>query len=314
MKQASSIFVALVLLLNVANAIAEGDGPLAGSPHGMFAVWVDENQKLFSRDGSGDFDDKDDPLDRSFFTKNLSGHTILMHSLVGDTGLGGIVERNGWADKFTPATESTTHLLTDDPGFFIEANVFPGVDYLFSVNFHNALRYFAPGATQWSDPLNHEELVIRDINETDGSGQEGSLVVTVTEDTSDLVGTINISETPGGVFGVGSIHGHLAYELSRPDGQRPPDGAYMLELTLSGRDISGADRPPLVDSDPIFVIFNNRLSTDLDDPMDPRSSAFGRAAAAAEALPEPTTGILLVTLGGGWIVFTRRNRQPTILS
>ena len=118
----------------------------------------------------------------------------------------------------------------------------------------------------------------------------------LTENTSGLRGAINIGVAPG----VGEeVHGHLGYALALNDNSAPPTvGAYMLELTLSALDVSDVQTgPQLADSDPIFVIFNNQLSTE--------GSAV--AVGAAEALPEPSTAMIVTAMGVGLIALRKRS-------
>ncbi len=275
---------------------ALADPPLFAPPHGLMVVEIDENNQLFSNSATGEFDS-------SMIHVNAAGQTILAHNkggfLTGPVRIfpGGIAERDG--DSPTdPATTSSKKLLADDPGIFADGGVFPAPDYVVSMNFHNALRFF--DGVAWTQPVNGEELRIFDLtNNDDTNGPPADLELVMTGETSGLLGTVNIGRTGTAVapINVTGIHGHLGYELSRPDDGVPAVGAYMIELTISATEDPSAGSPVLGDSDPIFVVFNNQLNT----------ADYGQAVSAAQALPEPSTAVIVTAIGvGGLLGFRRR--------
>ena len=267
---------------------AHADAPQFQPPHGMLRVELDDNDKLFADSGAAMFDDP------SFFTTNVLGQTILRHNLGGDNVIGGIAEVDG--DSFNdpeadevPATPASTRLLTDEPGFLIGGEGFPA-DIRVSVNLHNNLQYFAPGGTHWTDPPNGERILVKDliggdntVADTDPPELIQDLEVLITEDTFGALGTISLDisqppQFPG--FPPPLVHAHVGYELSRPDadtGGIPAMGAYMIELTLSGKEFPGPGGLELEDSQPIFVVFNNQLD----------EAGYNAAVTAAEAISQP---------------------------
>ncbi len=263
-----------------------GDDPVVFPPHGMFRVQIDGNNKLFSNSGAAAFDETNNP---GLFTTNAAGHTVFGHN-VGNS----IAEQDGDLAIGNPAGPTSTTLWTDDPGYTANADIFP-VNSVLSLNLHNSLRYFASGGTQWDTPLNGEQLRVFDLfGGDDTGGAAADLSVTITGSTSGHLGTINIdnAEPAGGVIMVTGLHGMMGYELTRADSGIPAQGAYMIELTLSATE-------GLMDSDPIFVVFNNQLG----------ASDFSAAVAAAQTLPEPSTALLVVAVGAGLIGLKRRGTE-----
>lgn len=276
--------------------LAQADPFQWSAPHGMLRVEVDNNNKIFSNTGLFGFENQ--------VSTNAVGQTVLAHNVrqfdsdLGLTPLGGIADRGALPDANNiagiAATANSTLLVTDDPGFLSES--LPE-DQLMRVNFHNSLRFF--NGTSWTSPQNGEELTVFDLSGSDETGGPGAnLQVVLTGSGSDLQGTINIGVSPGGGE---EIHGHLGYALERGDGSNLPPtvGAYMMELTLSALDVSvGGTGLQLQDSDPIFVIFNNQLD----------GSGFDAAVAGAQALPEPST-IMMVVIGAGLIGLRKRGHM-----
>ncbi len=294
MRRCLTLFAAPALLLGAA-AHVSADPPLFQPPHGMLLVEIDDNDKLFSTEGVAGFEGTDK------FTTNAAGNTILMHDLAGTGILGGIAERDG-DSPLNAATATSTKLLADDPGFFIGGGGSPP-NILISVNFHNTLRYFAPGASQWTD-ASGEQLRIFDLTNFDNTGAgDADLQVTLDSASSGEVGTINLDVTqPSAIPGLppAGIHAHVGYELSRPgDSGVPAPGAYMMELTLSGREFPDTGGPVLTNSDPIFVVFNNQLD----------ETQYKAAVTAAEALPEPTTAAIVTALGAAGLMGLRRRHR-----
>ena len=120
--------------------------------------------------------------------------------------------------------------------------------------------------------------------------------------TADVLGRINL-DTKTSTFS--NIHSHLAYELTRPDGDGnptliPSKGAYMVELFLSGDEAGG---PGVVgDSDPLFIAFDHQA-----DAAAP-GSAYANAVATAEALPEPTSFLIFTGLGSCLLILRQHPR------
>ncbi len=301
MKRFCTTAVISALVLGTAHQTRAGDNPVIFPPHGMFRVEIDANNKLFSNSGAAAFDEVNNP---GLFTTNASGHTILGHS-VGRS----IAEQDGNKAIGNPGDENSTIVWTDDPGFTAGADLFP-VNNVLSANFHNSVRYFEDGGTQWTAPPNQERIRVFDLfGGDDTGGTPADLQLTITENTSGLVGTVNIdtAEPSGGVITVTGLHGMLGYELSRQDGLTPAKGAYMIELTLSSNEVPAAGGIEILDSDPIFVVFNNRLDTvDPDGPEGPMLSPFHQAVAAAQALPEPSTAVMIAAMGAAWMGLRRR--------
>jgi len=300
LKYQAQICVLGLVTAVITGPVLAGDGPFFQPPHALLQVEVDAGGKVFTQHGIADFSDAN-------ITFNALGNTILKHN-VGGTSFsgggfkiypGGIAERDG-NNPLNPATAASTKLLADDPGFFVDGGILPA-NYTLRVNFFNSLRYFAPGGSAWTAPISGEQLRVFDLeNDDDAGGPTGDLQLLINGGTSGLLGTINIDNTdplPAPLFSSG-VHGHLGYELSRPsDNGVPAVGAYMMELTLSIVPTPGNTGGPVFrDSDPIFVVFNNQLS----------STNFGLAVTAAEALPEPSTATLVVASGLALLGLRRR--------
>ena len=287
----STVFLAV---FTVTDAGVWADIPeFVPEPHGMLSVRIDENDKIFSNSGAANFSLAETGIDR--FTANERGQTILWHDLGAEFGdgtviLGGLAERDGESVfNQDPATRDTTLLRADDPGYFIGAGAFPERIRL-SLNLHNSLRYFGPGATHWTAPPNGETLRVYDLTNKDNTVADNEpdelrqdLEVFITGESLGKLGTISLATTGRAPFPgqpAPGIHAHVGYELSQPDEQRPAFGAYMIELTLSGREYPGPEGVVLEDSDPIFVVFDNQSNEHSED-------LFEDAVAAAEALPMP---------------------------
>ena len=303
MKQYLSVLMLPVVLAGVnTKGVYAADNPRYSIPHGMLRVEVDENNAIVVNSGEADLEDQ--------VTFNAAGQTIMAHN-VGNTEagiLGGIAERDGSTNPNNPdpATAATTLVLADDPGFATEPS-FPG-KYQLSANYRNALRFFPEGGTTWIEPARGEELKVFDLNGANSSkGPAADLVVNFTKDSTGLLGKINVGDTDliddiiTGEETVVGIHGHVGYLLSRPlDGGIPTRGAYMIELTLSGQSLDGTG-PILRNSDPIFIVFNDRLDV----------AGFIAAVSAAEAIPEPSTAALVAAIGVGVISLRRRASAGT---
>ena len=186
-------------------------------------------------------------------------------------------------------------------------------NHLLQASYFNSLQYFASGATAWTAPVSGEELEVFDLNNEDETLEDGGpmedLKVVLDATGSGKQGTINIAIRGAG-FSV--IHSHLGYTLRVPDGDddlannpvAPAVGAYMIEMRLSALeeigsgDMTAFQESDYQDSDSIFLIFNNQL----DD------TDFAAAVSAAEALPEPSTAVLVTAVCAG-VLFVRRRRM-----
>lgn len=326
--------VALCLIVTGVRA----DGPSFGPPHGMLKVEVIDN-KIVGNSGQLSFEDR--------VTFDADGHSILYHAEgegqktnEEETLLGGIADRTvkainpttgAWID-IGAATPSSTVIFADDPGFISSGGPFDSfpAEYLLRATFSGALRYFTEDSVAWTRPVSGEQLRVFDMTlrddpfeddkiETGGTGRvpAGFLEAIYDAGSDDLDRPINLQIRPDS----SQIHAHLGYELSIPDGDddptnnplAPAKAAYMIELRLSAINIGSAFDPPdsedpvIEDSDPIFFIFNNQLSTVLGDPSDPFSSDFGRAISAAMELPEPSTAVMMIGLS--MMVMSRRRRK-----
>ncbi len=295
-----SLFILMLLVVQAglsAPAVHAADNPRYSIPHGMLRVEV-EDSKIVVNSGEADLEDQ--------VTFNAAGQSIMAHN-VGNAEaqiMGGIAERDGSTNPSNPipATSTTALLLADDPGFATEPSL-PG-RYQLSANYFNALRFFPEGGGAWTQPVSGEELKVFDLNGANSSnGPPADLVVNFTQDSKGRLGKINIGDTDliddiiTGEETVVGIHGHVGYLLSRPlDGGIPTRGAYMIELTVSGQSLDGSG-PVLQDSDPIFIVFNNQLD----------EIGFGAAVSAAEALPEPSTAVIVTAVGVGLIGLRRRD-------
>ena len=100
-------------------------------------------------------------------------------------------------------------------------------------------------------------------------------------------------------LGVGEIHNHLNFTFAA-DAGAPSEFAVGLllqfEADLASVDGDGID----VVSDPFFLVFNNGLSEEVFETQ--ALPAFG-----VNAVPEPTSGILLAAVGSA--ILTRRRRR-----
>ncbi len=314
---------------------ARGDDPLWGPPHGMFFVDVVDD-KIVSQFGAVDFKPPQEPDDPQVFFFNDAGNTILAHNLGGQIInpdpdpptpiLGGIAERTlidpslSLSNQPLPkgqmpaATAESTVLMADDPGFMSDATPFPGnvlfpSGYRLTASFHGSLMFFDPDIMAWTQPTGEKLSVIdhtgKDETVTDGNGENPTvdpLVLDAT--TSGLVGTVNLGISPPG----SSIHSHLVYELRREDGAAPARGAYMIELTLSAEQVFVFEEgvgPILEDSDPLFILFNNRLD---QDPVIGDIGEFADAIEQAKSatVPEPTTAMIVAAVGTGLLGLRRR--------
>ena len=98
-------------------------------------------------------------------------------------------------------------------------------------------------------------------------------------------------------LGVGEIHNHLNFTFTA-DADVPSAVGLLLqfEADLASVDGDGID----VVSDPFFLVFNNGLSEEVFETQ--ALPAFG-----VNAVPEPTSGILLAAVGSA--ILTRRRRR-----
>ena len=302
MFQLSQSIGALGLCLAL-TATAGADGPVFDPPHGLLVVDVDDANQLFSNTATGEFDN-------NMITTNALGQTILTHDKRGiefsGGGVtiypGGIAERDGDAPT-TPASPASTILLADDPGFFVAANTFPA-EYVLSVTFADTLRHY--DGSNWSPVPNGEQFRVFDLEPGNTGGAPVFDLDFIIDGSGASGGAITIGKAAGdpNSGNVSSIHGHVGYELSRPDGQVPAFGAYMVELQLSSFEHPAAGGEDLIDSEPIFVIFENQ-SEEISD------TYFADAVSAAESLPEPTSAILLTAAGLGLLGVRARRSAPT---
>ncbi len=295
------------------------DDPIWDPPHGMIAVEVQKsNHQLVAVNGSASFAPLPDGT--VFFTRNVAGNFILYNTLGGKLGnddlIGGIANRTTPSETgpFPAATPTSTVLLTDDPGFVTSVGTvdpdlesFP-IGYLMSVHFMNSLMFY--DGVAWTEPVSGERLRVADINGIDDPAVDlgrtpSDLEATYTGTSSGELGTMNLSVRTG-TFN--TVHSHFTYQLSREDGGVPAVGAYMIEVTLSGEDVSNTGGPALLDSDPIFILFNNQLDTTDPDGGGPLLSEFQRAIAAARQVPEPSTSAMVVAIAAALAGIRRRNR------
>ncbi len=293
MMKSKRIFSSIGACLLTAT-VAMADDPAFSPPHGLIQVEVNAANKLVITNGVGDLTGK--------LSTNAVGQTIVRHNVGGfstgtpfGTVLGGIAERDGNAPSSTLASSTSTKLLADDPGYIAEASGLPA-NYLLSANFYNALRYHdgTSGGT-WTQPVSDTQLNALDLTGADDTvattgGPAGDLETIYTATSSGLLGTTNLDVSGAN----GSLHAHLGYMLSRTGGGIPEVGAYMIEVGLSAREVGGAGA--VLDSDPIFIVFNNQLST----------SQYNNAAFAAIALPEPTTAVMVTAVGAALVGLRRR--------
>lgn len=318
---------------------ARADNPLWGPPHGMFFVDVLDD-KIVSQFGAVDFGPPQSPDDPQVFFFNDVGNTILAHNLGGQIinlppdpptpVLGGIAERalvdptqpitNQPVSKsqLPPAVTASTVLLADDPGFLSDATPFPGNEifpggYRLTASFHGQLMWFDPDAMAWTHPANEQLSVVdhtgKDETVIDEHGQNpvnDPIVIDGTQ--TGLRGAWNVGVSPPG----GSIHSHPVYELRRQDGSAPARGAYLIKLILSAEQIDFEDGvgPILEDSDPLFILFNNRLD------QDPLIGDIGEFAAAinqakSATVPEPATAMIVVAAGTGLLGLRRRTSNKS---
>lgn len=306
------------LLIVGLGSVASADDPFWGTVHGMLNVNVDENSKLFGNTGRAMF------ADPGHILFNAAGNTIIRHDehraenlggTVATQLVGGIAEREGPFDSPPHGlpTLTSTVVAADDPGFFVGANMFP-VNYALGINFVEPLRYFDGNTGTWIAPTagsaDGEKMTAWDLNTN--LGPVPSSIVTITGDA--VSGNVSGNQIVPGITapvtgGVSGIHGHLGYQLERGDGQPPEFGAYMLEVTLSMYEWVGgaATGNAFTDSDPIFVVFDNRSDQITSDP-----NYFESAVTAAQALPEPTTGMVLVVLGAGLLAARSRRRAARL--
>ena len=313
-----AVSLAVVLSLGAGVGIAWGDDGPAHSPvHGMFRVEIETDTDQIVTTSTVDFKDQT--------TVNAAGQMILMHNIGDLSGnepiLGGIAERED-SPGFPIATPQSKVFVTDDPGFISgvfnndpERDVFPN-HHLLQTSYFNALQYFAPGGDAWTAPVGGEEFEVFDLNNEDETledgGPEEDLKVILDATTSGKQGTINIAiRGPG--FSV--IHSHLGYKLRVPDDDEDPTnnpfspavGAYMIEMRLSALEEVGSgdsvtfQESIYQDSDSIFLIFNNQLN----------DTEFAAAVAAAEALPEPSTAVLVTAVCAG-VLFMRRRHHTFV--
>ena len=299
------------------------DGPAFSPPHGMLQVEVIDN-KIVGKQGQNDFKDRV-TVNADGYTILYHAEGEGQKTNKDETLLGGIADRTvvslggpighcnpSWS--IAAATSESKVVFADDPGFITAGGPFDSfpIDHLLRAHFVGELRYFTEESTAWTRPVSGEQLRVFDTTCWDepfdddqiskgGTGRvpAGSLEAIYDAGSDSLDEAINLQIRPDG----SQIHAHLGYELSIPDGDddptnntaAPEHAAYMIELRLSVVNIGTAFDPPdssdpvIEDSDPIFFIFNNQLSTVLDDPSDPFSSEFGRAVTAAMQLPEPST-------------------------
>lgn len=100
-------------------------------------------------------------------------------------------------------------------------------------------------------------------------------------------------------LGVGEIHNHLNFTFAA-DAGAPSEFAVGLLLQFEADLASVAGDGIDVVSDPFFVVFNNGLSEEVFETQ--ALPAFG-----VNAVPEPTSGILLAAVGSA--ILTRRRRR-----
>ena len=103
-------------------------------------------------------------------------------------------------------------------------------------------------------------------------------------------------------LGVGEIHNHLNFAFAA-DADTPSEFAVGLLLQFEADLASVAGDGIDVVSDPFFVVFNNGLSEEVFETQ--ALPAFGVTESAS--VPEPTSGILLATIGSA--ILTRRRRR-----
>ena len=113
---------------------------------------------------------------------------------------------------------------------------------------------------------------------------------------SDLPPSL-LDEEENTELGVGEIHNHLNFAFAA-DADAPSEFAVGLLLQFEADLASVAGNGIDVVSDPFFLVFNNGLSEEVFETQ--ALPAFG-------VVPEPTSGILLATIGSA--ILTRRRRR-----
>lgn len=311
-----------VLALTAGQALATSDGPFFTPPHGLLQPILNPDNKIVVLSGAGVF------AQLGALPMNQLGQTILPHDFTGSFfdfsqskflfTAGGIAERLAGADSTTAPfalapgsgdTAATAELLqTDDPGFL--ASAFPD-GTLLKATFIGPLRIFDDNTMTFTAPTGGERLRISDFNgiDIDFTGTSPETNVAILDATGfGPQGTINVGVSgflndgtpdPGG-----SIHAHIRYELDRAGGGIPEHNPYLIELRLSaeqvmgvgGGGLSSTSTTEILDSDSIFILFDNQ-----SDP-----GVFDSAVAAAVAMPEPSTAMIVVGAGLGILGIRKR--------
>ncbi len=314
-----------VLALTAGPAAATSDGPFFAPPHGLLQPILNSDNKIVVLQGAGIF------AGLGALPMNQAGQTILPHDFAGTVpGIidghafpktaGGIAERLAGFDSasapfaFGPDSLDTAgdaeFLQADDPGFLMGA--LPD-GFLLKATFIGPLRIFDDATMAFTAPTGGERLRISDFDgidiATNFSGASPASNVAILDATSvGDQGTINVGVSgflndgtadPGGV-----IHAHIRYELDRAGGGIPEHNPYLIELRLSAEavmsagDGSDGSATSILDSDSIFILFDNQSA----------AGVFDDALAVAVAMPEPATA-LIVAGSGLWLLGFRRNKK-----